>query len=313
MNHVKSQKKVFFVVGPTAAGKSSIAMAMAQKCNGEIISSDAMQVYREVSIASNKPSIEMLQEVPHHLIDILSVEQEYNVAQFNQLACHMIDEIHARRRIPLVVGGSGLYTQVLLDGIFEDDSYDEAFRQQLIQVAQVEGGAVLHTRLQKVDKILADKIHANDIKRIIRALEVCHASPLLMSEKQKQRRGIWEEYNIKVFVVNREREELYQCIDTRVDAMVAQGLVDEIQALETKTLSRTAQTIIGVREIQQYLLGALSLDKAVDLMKRNSRRYAKRQLTWFRRDQRFQWVTFQQEKDKQDFIKRFENDLKEEV
>ncbi|MBF0522097.1 MAG: tRNA (adenosine(37)-N6)-dimethylallyltransferase MiaA [Candidatus Omnitrophica bacterium] len=282
--------KIIFIVGPTAVGKSAVAVFLAKQIKGEIISCDAMQVYQEVHIASNKPSPQELKDIPHHLIDIVSVEQKFDVAQFNQLALVRIQEIHRKGHIPIVAGGSGFYAQVLLDGIFEDGERDEELREALKQKALEEGPGVLYEQLKMKDPKAAAKIHPNDVKKLIRAMEVCLSENKPISQLQPNRKGIWGQYDISLFVLNQPREKLYQRIDERVEEMFCQGLVDEIKSLLNKKLSYTAEGIIGVSEIRGYLNGEYPLEEAKNLMKRNTRHYAKRQVTWFKKDQRFEWI-----------------------
>ncbi len=287
-----AQKKVsvpiFFIIGPTAVGKSDVAFHLAQQQQGEIISCDSMQVYKEIHIASNKPSQEMQDQVPHHLIDIISVQEEFDVARYNQLALEAIQDIHNRGKVPIIVGGSGMYVQVLLDGIFEGGGKDEDFRQALVEQARMQGASFLYEELQKKDSISAEKIHPHDVKRIIRALEVYAQESKPISELQKKREGLWGKYDITIIGLNMDRQKLYQKIEARADQMFEEGLVEEIRQLQNVSL--TVEGMIGVKEIRGFLNGDYDMDEAKTLLKRNTRRLAKRQLTWFRRDQRIRWL-----------------------
>ena len=281
---------LIFIVGPTAVGKSEIGLRTAEHLKGEIVCCDAMQVYREISIASDKPPQKILKELPHHVVDVVSVSEDFNVARFRQLAMMAIEDIRARGKTPLVVGGSGMYMSVLLDGIFEKDAGNEALRQELAQQASSQGLAALHERLEALDPQAAGKIHPHDPHRIIRALEVVLSTGEPMSLLQQKRLGVWNQMPVKAFALMRPREELYQRIEARVEEMFARGLVEEIRKVSQKPLSRTARMIIGIPEVTGYLKGEYDLTRAKYLMKLNSRHYAKRQLTWFRRDKRLKWI-----------------------
>ena len=285
-----NQKKIVFIVGPTAVGKSEIAFELGKKLNGEIVSCDAMQVYKEVSIATNKPDVVMLNEIPHHLINIISVTEEFDVSLFNERAVAAIEDILGRNKIPIIVGGSGLYMEILLDGIFPFGGKNPELRQALQRRAEEEGNEALHQELQQMDPQAAAKIHVNDVRRVIRALEICHTLNTPISQLQQSRQGLWGKYDIRVYCLSRERQELYEQINKRVVDMFERGVVDEIRKLVFVPMSMTAQRIIGVEEIKGFLGGEYQLDKAVEMMQFHTRRYAKRQLTWFRHDKRIAWL-----------------------
>ena len=284
---------IIFIVGPTAVGKSELALALAQEIRGEIISCDSMQVYREISIANNKPSQKNLTKIPHHLINIISVKEEFDVVRFNDLAIQAIKDIHKRQRVPIIVGGSGLYMQVLLDGIFKGTSKDEALRLRLLK----EKPENLYQRLKDIDPKAALKIHANDTKRIVRALEVWEKEGQAISQLQSKRQGLWGNYDIFIFGLTRDREQLYGMINQRVEDMFKEGLVDEVKKISSLRLSQTAERIIGVREVEGYLKGKYDLNHAKELMKMNTRRYAKRQGTWFKKEKRIEWFDLTTEKE----------------
>ncbi len=281
---------LIFIVGPTSVGKSEAGLRLAKRLAGEIVCCDAMQVYREIVIASDKPSAEILSQLPHHVVDVVSVGEDFNVARYRQLAVAAIEDIRARGKIPLVVGGSGMYMSVLLDGIFEKDVGSEDVRQKLEQQASLQGLGPLHERLKVLDPQAAGKIHPNDPQRIIRALEVALSTGEPMSRLQQKRQGLWGRMPVEVFALNRPREELYQRIEARVEDMFARGLVEEVRIVSQQPLSRTARMLIGIPEVTGYLKGEYDLTRAKYLMKRNSRHFAKRQLTWFRRDKRLKWI-----------------------
>ncbi len=283
--------EIIFIVGPTAVGKSAVAGLLAKKNNGEIVSCDSMQVYKEVVIASNQPAPSMLKAVPHHLIGIISVKKNFDVARFERKALSAIEDILSREKTPIVTGGSGLYMSVLLDGIFKGKKTDPRRRAKFTKIAEEKGNAFLYEELMNADPAAALKIHPNDRRRMMRALEVLESHQQPISELQKKREGLWGKYGIKIFALTRNRNELYQLIDRRVDQMFEAGLVQEVGALKRLPLSLTAQKIIGVKEIFGYLNGEYNLETAQDLLKMHTRRYAKRQWTWFRKDKRLHWMT----------------------
>lgn len=290
---ITNHGKIIFIVGPTAVGKSDVGMHLARKLRGEIVSCDSMQIYKEIRIASNKPSPKDLNEVPHYLVDIISVREEFDVAKFNTLALAAIHDIHRRGRVPVIVGGSGMYMQVLLDGIFEGGIKNQSLRKDLKGQAHQYGNQYLYDKLKEEDAQAAAKIHPNDVRRVIRALEVCITRKTLISQLQTQRQGLYGQCDIALFAFNREREALYAKINARVDRMIDAGLVDEISRLNGCAWSLTARKIIGVAEIQSFLNGDCDLQQAKEQIKLNTRRLAKRQLTWFRRDDRLQWIMLQ--------------------
>ena len=306
----KNRRSVIFIVGPTAVGKSEVALVLAQQLKGEIVSCDAMQVYKEISIATSKPSLEMLRKVPHHLINIQSVQEEFDVAKFNDLAQKAIAAILKKDRIPIIVGGSGMYMQVLLDGIFPGGGKDSQVRAKLEEEAKEKGDGALYTKLQRVDPDAAAKIHPRDQRRIIRALEVYETTRQPMSQIKKSREGLWGKYDIRIFALNRNRAELYNRINRRVDDMLAKGLVKEIEKLDAEKLSLTAQRIIGVDDILGYLKGEHDMERAQYLIQLNSRHLAKRQLTWFRKDKRLEWLMVAEHDTAPDIAKKINQEMK---
>lgn len=282
--------KIIFIVGPTAVGKTALSLKLARKINAEIISLDSMQVYQGIDILSSKPSLKLRYKVKHHLIDILSPDKEFDAVKYRKLAVKAIKDIHQRGKIPLFAGGTGLYLNVLLEGIFMDAGKDEALRRELYRQAEILGSGYLHRKLQEVDPESALKIHPNDAKRIIRALEVHKLTGKPISELQKKRKGPLDKYEIVVFGLNKDREVLYKNIHQRVDEMFERGLVNEVKKLLKGNLSLTCKQAIGIREIRDYLEGKCALEQAKDRLKKNTRNYAKRQLTWFRKDKRIIWL-----------------------
>ncbi len=292
-------QKIIFIVGPTGVGKSALSLAMAQQCQGEIVSCDAMQVYREVNIACDKPTLEARAAIPHHMIDVASVVDEYDVAQFAKAANKAILEILSRNKTPLVVGGSGMYATVLLDGIFDAQYRDEDLRKKLFE----KESSQLHAELVTKDPVAASKIHPNDAMRLVRALEVIYLSGRPISELQQKREGLWGKYAITMVGLDRKRSLLYEKAEARIEEMFHKGLVEEIRAVSPLPISRTAATLIGIPEVRGYIDGTHDLERAKYLMKLYTRRYIKRQLTWFRRDKRITWFDVDQYSS-QEIIKR---------
>lgn len=287
-------KKIIFIVGPTAIGKSEVGFLLAKRIGGEIVSCDSMQIYKEVTIASNKPSVQEMKDVAHHLVDIISVEDEFDVSKFNDLAICAINDVHKRGFVPIVVGGSGLYMQILLDGIFEGAPRNMELRGELISIAKEKGNDCLYGLLKEKDPVAAEKIHPNDLRRIVRILEVCMVENRKHSELKEDRKGLWGRYDISIYCLNCDREMLYDRINKRTDKMFDSGLVDEIRRIECLKLSKTSRGLIGIKEVLTYLSGECELGFAKDLIRQNTRRFAKRQMTWFRKENRVKWIKIDQ-------------------
>lgn len=282
--------RLIFLVGPTAVGKTKIAVALAKKLNAEIISCDSMQIYKGMDIITSKPAVALREKVAHHLVDLIRPSEEYNVSKYRRDALKKAKAIIGKQKTPLFVGGTGLYMSVLIDGIFKAKTENKHLRDQLYKEAELMGSQYLHKRLMGIDAEAAAKIHPHDTKRIIRALEVFKTTGRPISKLQKQRKGITDKYEVKIFCLNMARENLYQRIDERVDRMFKRGLITEVKRLLKLRLSKTASFAIGIKELRGYFEGLYDLKEARRLMKRNTRLYAKRQLTWFRKDNRIEWV-----------------------
>jgi len=285
------KRKIIFLVGPTASAKTDIAISLARKASAEIISCDSMQIYKGMGLLTSKPPAKFLKKVKHHLLSIKSPRDEFNVAQYRRLALKKIRLIHSRGNIPLFVGGTGFYMSVLLDGIFPEAAGKDSIRKKLYAYAREFGNLRLYERLRKVDLEAAFKIHPNDLRRIVRALEVYEKTGKPISYWQKQRKGIWQDYDIRILGIKRNKGSLVKRINERVDLMFAQGVVNELKKLLKLDLSRTASCAIGVREIKGYLDGNYDLEEAKKQMQHNTRLYAKRQMTWFKKDKRIKWVS----------------------
>ncbi|TAM37081.1 tRNA (adenosine(37)-N6)-dimethylallyltransferase MiaA [bacterium] len=293
-NFLVLKKKIIFLVGPTGIGKSAAAVNLAKKLNAEIISCDSMQVYRGMDVITSKASLAQRRQVKHHLLDIVKPSEEYNVARYRDEALAACEKLFKKGSLPLFVGGTGLYYSVIIDGLFPSAPEDKKIRAGLYREAKAKGGAQLYKKLAKVDPIAAGRIHPNDTRRIIRALEVFMLTGRPISSLQKQRKGLGPEYEVKVFGLNTKRELLYKKIDARVEKMFRLGLIGEVKRLLKGKLSKTASCAIGIKQLKEYLRGNCSLEEARRLMQQESRRYAKRQLTWFRKDERIKWVNIKE-------------------
>ncbi|MFH1191781.1 MAG: tRNA (adenosine(37)-N6)-dimethylallyltransferase MiaA [Candidatus Omnitrophota bacterium] len=298
------KKKIVFLLGPTGIGKSAAAISLAKKIDAQIISCDSMQVYRKMDILTSKVPLAERKKVKHHLLSIIDPEQEYNVAKYRLEALSICDKLYRKNKIPLFVGGTGLYYSIIVDGLFPAVPRNKLIRAKLEKLLLSRGSKYLHRRLVKVDSAAAGKIHPNDTRRIIRALEVYLKTGLPISQLQKNRVGLGEEYEIKIFGLNLKRQSLYDTIDQRVDKMLGLGLISEVKRLLKHKLSRTAKCAIGLNELESYLAGQCSLAEAKRLMQRNSRHYAKRQLTWFRRDKRIKWINIKEKETPGEIAKR---------
>ena len=285
------KKKIIFLLGPTAIGKSAAAISLAKKINAEIISCDSMQVYRSMDILTSRVTFGQRKKVKHYLSGVVNPQQEYNVAKYRKAALLICDKIFKQGKTPLFVGGSGLYYSMIVDGLFPAVPQNRLIRLKLEKLLKLKGGKYLYRRLVKVDSAAAAKIHPHDGRRIIRALEVYLKTGRRISQLQKNRAGLGKEYEVKIFGLKTKRQFLYAAIDQRVDKMFNLGLIDEVKRLLKHKLSRTAKCAIGIRELKGYFAGQYSLAEGKRLIQRNSRHYAKRQLTWFRKDKRIQWVS----------------------
>jgi tRNA dimethylallyltransferase len=301
--------KVIFLIGPTAIGKTKVSVKLAQKINAEIISCDSMQIYQGMDIITSKPSQLIRRKVPHHLINIIPPTKEYNVSRYCQEAQRKIKEVLKRNKIPLFVGGTGLYMSILMDGIFKAKAEDKNIRERLYREAKQKGNEYLYIKLKKADPRAAVKIHPNDTKRIVRALEVFESTGKPISYLQKQRTGLTEKYQVTVFCLDIKRDKLYKRINERVEKMFSKGLEREVKELIRKRLSKTAAFAIGLKELKGYFDGLYGLEEAKRLMKRNTRQYAKRQLTWFRKDKRINWINIKEEEKPKDIAKNLWKEL----
>ena len=285
--------QVISVVGPTASGKTRLAVELAKHFNGEIISADSMQIYQGMAIATAKPTQEEMQGIPHHLIDFLPPDQTYSVALFVRDAARCIEDITARGRLPIIAGGTGLYVDSLLDHVqFSEEQRDEAYAAQLRAELLQNGVEPLLQRLWEVDAASARRLSAEkNPKRIIRALEFYHTTGTTITEQLAQSRQTPSPYRaVKLGLNYKDREKLYDRINRRVDQMLAQGLIEEAQRVLASPLSCTSVMAIGYKELMPYFQNEATLEECIEKLKRETRRYAKRQLTWFRRDKEIHWL-----------------------
>ncbi len=281
------------LTGPTAVGKTRLSVQLAQEIGGEIISADSMQVYRGMDIGSAKVTREEMQGVPHFLIDELEPDQEFHVVRFQEFAKKYIYEIYGRGHIPILVGGTGFYIQaVLYDIDFTEHGTNMDYRHMLEEKAAREGAGTLHDMLREADPASADAIHANNVKRVIRALEFYHETGERISEHNEAERKKRSPYAFAYFVLNDRRERIYEKIDQRVDQMMQHGLLEEVQALRARGFTRDMVSMqgLGYKEMLDYLDGVCTLEEAVRILKRDTRHFAKRQLTWFRRERDVIWI-----------------------
>jgi len=288
-------KPLILICGPTGVGKSDLAVKLAHSLNGEIISADSIQVYKGLDIGSAKVSKEEMDGIPHYLIDILKPDEEYGVYLFKEKAIEAISKIYSNGHIPIVVGGTAFYIQALLYGIdfTEEKDSDHSYRDELLSsISDEESKLSLYNRLKEIDPVYASSLHFNNVKRVARALEYIHHTGRLFSEYNEEQSKRESDYNFIYFALNDDRDKLYEKINKRVDMMIENGLIDEVKGLLSKGYSRDLNSLssIGYKEICSYLAGELELRDAVNLIKQNSRHYAKRQLTWLRRYDKIRWI-----------------------
>ena len=291
------KKPLIVLTGPTAVGKTSLSISLAKAVNGEIISADSMQVYKGMDIGSAKIRKEEMQGVTHYLVDILEPEEEFHIVKFQELAKAALEEIYAKGKIPILVGGTGFYIQAVTRDIdFTQAEQETSYREELEQFAKEKGAEYLHEKLREVDSKSAENIHANNVKRVIRALEFYHQNGTPISEHNEEQKQQTSPYNLAYFVLTAPREILYERIDRRVDQMMEEGLLEEVKSLRERGCHRGMVSMqgLGYKEILAYLEGEYPLEEAVRILKRDTRHFAKRKLTWFRREQDVIWVDKEQ-------------------
>lgn len=308
-------KKLIVLTGPTAVGKTELSINLAKAVNGEIISADSIQVYKGMDIGSAKITPDEMQGINHYLIDILEPAEEFNIHLFKTLTLKAMDEIYAKDKIPIIVGGTGFYIQsVIYDIDFCDTEADNSYRESLETLAKNKGNLYLHEMLRKVDNKSADVIHPNNVKRVIRALEYYNQTGQPISEHNTVQKNNSSPYNFAYFVLNDKRDLLYERINKRVDTMFENGLIQEVKELLNSGCNKDMVSMqgIGYKEVVEYLEGKLSLDETKELIKKNTRHFAKRQLTWFRREKEVNMININEfNYDKQLILENILNILKE--
>ena len=301
------KEKLLVLIGPTAVGKTKTSIELAKSFNGEIISGDSMQIYKGMDIGTAKITPSEMEGIPHYLIDIKNPDETFSVAEFQDLARMRIKDISSREKLPMIVGGTGLYIQsVLYDYHFSQAPTDAAYRLSLEDIVEKQGNLYLHEQLRKTDPVSGARIHPNNIRRVIRALEIYYCTGKTMTELQAQQE-VESIYDVAIIGLTMEREKLYQRINNRVDIMIDHGLIDEVENLYNQGL-KNCQSIqaIGYKELYEYFEGEISLDQAVEILKQNSRRYAKRQLTWFRNKMDVKWFDMTETEDQAFLVKKID-------
>lgn len=288
-----NKQPLIILSGPTAAGKTQLSIALAKAIGGEIISADSVQVYRHMDIGSAKINEEEMQGVRHYLIDVLDPDEAFDVTVFQQMAKSAMEEIYGRGHIPILVGGTGFYIQALVKDIhFEEEEQDASYRQALEEEAKNEGTGRMYKMLCELDPISAQTIHPNNVKRVIRALEFYHKNGFAISAHNAQEKQRQSPYDVRYFVLTTDRSKLYERIDKRVDEMIEQGLEEEVKGLLAAGYAKTLTSMqsLGYAQMASYLQGEITFEEAVYLIKRDTRHFAKRQLTWFRREEDVIWI-----------------------
>ncbi len=289
---MNEKQKVIVICGPTASGKTALSIELAKKINGEIVSADSMQIYKDMDIGTAKPTKEEMGEIQHYLLDFVSPEERYSVAQYKQDAKKAIKEIISKGKTPIIVGGTGLYVDSLIYEIeYNDIKLDEEYRKYLEKIAEEQGLEELYKKAVEIDPEAMKKISLNDKKRIMRVLEIYHSTGKTKTEQEKESRKNPVEYDYRVFAINWDREILYERINKRVDIMVDQGLIEEVKEILNKyDTFPTAMQGLGYKEVVDYLNGAYTKEEMIEKIKLETRRYAKRQLTWFRKNKQTIWL-----------------------
>lgn len=284
--------KVIVICGPTASGKTALSIELAKKIDGEIVSADSMQIYKDMDIGSAKPTKEEMEGIKHYLLDFVSPEERYSVADYKRDATIAINEIIEKGKTPIIVGGTGLYIDSLIYNIdYPEIEFDEEYRKSLEKRAEEEGLQNLYEEAKKIDSKAMENISPNDQKRILRVLELYHQTGKTKTEQEIESRKNEIPYDYHVFALNMDREKLYDRINKRVDIMIEQGLIEEVEGIIKKYRTYpTAMQALGYKEIKEYIIGNITKEQAIETVKQETRRYAKRQLTWFRKNKQTIWL-----------------------
>lgn len=303
--------KLVAIVGPTAIGKTSISIELAKILNGEIVSADSMQIYKYMNIGTAKPTIEERQGIPHHMMDIVEPDEDFNAAMYQQGAKEAIEHIYTNGKLPILVGGSGLYVNSIVYPLdFTTATEDHELRAKLYKTVEEKGNHYLHQKLSKIDPTTGKKVHPNDVKRIVRAMEIYYLTGKPMSEHKQNLQKAYIPYDLTMIGLYMDRSRLYERINARVDNMLELGLIDEVKSLRNMGYKRNLISMqgLGYKEIIAYLEDESSLEDAIGILKRDTRRFAKRQYTWFKKDKRIHWVNienFDSEDELYDYFKNY--------
>lgn len=300
--------KVIAVVGPTASGKTGAAIHLAKRFDGEIVSVDSMQIYKYMDIGSAKPTAAERKEAVHHMVDFLDLRERFSVAEYVEAAGKVIKDIAGRGKTVIAVGGTGLYMDSLLDGVsFSETSRDDALREELKRYADENGNESLLEMLREIDAESAERLHPNNVGRVIRAIEIYRLTGVTMSEHIRRSKESGSDYDVlRIGLDFRDREKLYSRIDARVDEMIEKGLLSEARTLREAGMSATASQAIGYKELYAYMDGEKSFEECVEDIKRETRRYAKRQLTWYRRNKAVKWLYYDEYESVQELLLKAE-------
>lgn len=291
------KKKMIFILGPTASGKSEIAVELAERIGGEIISCDSMQVYKGMDVVTRAPGTDLENRVPHHLVRVISPEEEFSVARYVKLSLKAVEEVTFRRNVPVFAGGTGLYVKALLDGLFPSPPKDEDLRSRLARISEEKGARYLHEKLREKDPGTAESIDANNTRKVIRALEVIELTGKTFSDKKNETEGFLKDHDPGLFGLSIPRQTLYDRINGRVDKMFdEERIVEKVASFAFEKMSMTAAKAIGIEEVKRYLSGKITIEEAREELKKNTRRYAKRQMTWFKGDKRIEWIDADRQK-----------------
>ncbi len=312
---MEENKRIFVILGPTATGKSDLAVWLSKKINGEVVCADSMQVYKQMDIATAKLTKKEMQNVKHHMIDILDVSKNFSVAEYVSMAKKIINDIIKRNKVPILVGGTGLYiNSLLLNYNFRKNTTDEKLKIKLEEELKIKGKEYMFQKLQKLDKAYAKTIHVNNIKKILRGLESFYLTKKTMDENIKLNNQNLKEYDyLKIGLNFKDRKNLYERINNRVDLMLKKGVLNEAKMILSKKISTTAKQAIGYKEFKEYLENKITIEESILKLKQNSRRYAKRQMTWFNKDKEIYWFFLDLESSyeiKQKVLSLFQNFFK---
>ena len=308
-----TKKPLVILTGPTAVGKTALSIELAKRIQGEMVSADSIQVYKGMDIGSAKITKEEMCGIPHYLIDVLDPKEDFNVVRFKQMAMQALDEIYQKNKIPIVVGGTGFYIQALLYDIDFENTEISDYRKELELYEKEHGAYALHERLKEIDPVSYEKIHANNVKRVIRALEFYHDTGYPISRHNETQKQKESPYRFVYFVLNDDRQKLYHRIDSRIDQMLDQGLLKEVKSLldDGCTGDMVSMQGLGYKEFIPYFEGKCSLEDAVTILKRDTRHFAKRQLTWFRREKAVCWLNREEYKTETDLLNAMLSEIKQ--